>query len=75
MITSIGIITLNIECAEKEEEFGANWGDKEAREGEWGVDDITVNLPDKNASKIPDPYNGGLTNETYVYIPWAFIIA
>ena len=31
MITSIGIITLSKECAEKEEEFGEGWGDKEAR--------------------------------------------
>ena len=59
MVTSIGIITLSINCAEKEEEFGDNWGDKEARDSddEWGLDDINVSLPDKYKSKIPDPYN------------------
>ena len=67
MITSIGIITLNTDCAEKEEEFGEYWGDKrrndlenDPRPDDDNDDEFNVNLPDKNSSKFPDPYTGGI---------------
>ena len=64
MITSIGIITLSINCVEKEEEFGGNWGEKEAR----------TTMPDYT-SQTDDVYNESMTVESGVWVNWGLIAA